>query len=273
VSGTGFSACLAFALATAPGISFGQVAAESRPTFEVASIKLNKANTPVDMGVGNGQGGGHNVTLKALLAFAYRLPDFQISGGPGWAGSERFDVEGKAQDRAADPDRLRRMLQSLLEDRFQLKLHRETKAAPAYALLIAKGGPKIKRSQDQTSPAVNGPAPPGAGPNHGAMRLGASSLIGNAVMLSLFTRLLSQRLDRPVIDRTNLTGRFDLQLQWSPEVGEPLYGPGGNPLPPGDPSGPSIFTAIQEQLGLKLESIHMPVEFLVIGHAEMPSAN
>jgi uncharacterized protein (TIGR03435 family) len=131
----------------------------------------------------------------------------------------------------------------------------------------------MKPSADQISPEVNGPAPRGAGPNHGAVRIGAGSLIGNAVTLPLFARFLSQKLDRAIIDRTNLTGRFDIQLQWSPGVGEQLLDPGGNPLPPADSSGPSIFSAIQEQLGLKLESVRGPVEMFVIDQVEKPSEN
>jgi uncharacterized protein (TIGR03435 family) len=140
---------------------------------------------------------------------------------------------------------------------------------------VAKGGPKAKLSADQASSSdVNGPSPPGAaGPNHGAFHLGPGSMIGNAVTLALFTRFLSQRLDRIVIDKTNLAGRFDIQLKWTPDEGEAPFDPGGNPLPPADSSGPSIFTAIQEQLGLKLESARGPVEVLVIDHVEQPTAN
>ena len=258
------------AIATA---SFGQAPAGKRASFAVASIKPDKTDRPVTLGVGNGQGGGRNVTLKMLIALAYQVQEFQISGGPGWIGSDRFDVEGKAEDPKADPSQLRLMLQSLLEDRFQLKLRSETREAPVYALVVANGGPKIKLVADQTTPTVNGPAQPGAGPNRGAMRIGRGSLVGNAVMLSLFARLLSQRLDRPVIDRTHLNGRFDIQLNWTPDVGETSLDPGGNPLPPSDSGGPSLFTAIQEQLGLKLERARAPVDLLIVERVEKPSAN
>ena len=248
-----------------------------RPVFDVASIKPNKANNLADLefGVGDGQGGGKDVTLKILIGLAYRLQQFQISGGPSWASSERFDVEGKTENRKADPDQLRLMLQSLLEDRFKLKLHRETKVSSVYALVVAKEGPKIKLSSDQTSPDVNGPAPPGAGPNHGAFNIGPGSLIGNAATMALFTRFLSQRLGRTIIDKTNLTGRFDIQLQWTPGVGENPFDPGGRTLPQRQPDSAdlSIFTAIQHQLGLKLESTKGPVDFLVIDRVEQPSPN
>ena len=261
------------AIAAIGAPSFGQSRSGLRPSFEVASIKPSKTNSGVTAGVGNGQGGGRNITLKGLIAAAYRVQEFQIVGGPRWIGSDRFDVEGKAENPRADPDQLRLMLQSLLEDRFQLKLHRENKQAPIYALVVAKDGPKIKLAPDQTSPPVNGPAEQGAGPNHGAMRIGGGSLVGNAVTLSLFIRLLSQRLDRTVVDKTNLDGRFDIRLYWTPDVGEVALDPGGNPLPPADATGPSIFTAIQEQLGLRLESTTGPVDLIIIDHVEKPSAN
>jgi len=246
-----------------------------RPVFELASIKPS-SNSPdtLEFGAGDGQGGGRYVTLKILIGLAYRLQDFQISGGPGWVSSDRFDVEGKAQDPTADPDQCRLMLQSLLEDRFQLKLRRETKEVPICTLVVGEGGPKIKWSADQTSPEVNGPASPGAGPNHGAIQLGAGSLIGNAATMALFTKFLSQRLGRALIDKTNLTGRYDIQLRWSPEVGEVPFDPGGRILRMAtDSSEPSIFTAIQDQLGLKLESARTPIDMLVIDHAERPSEN
>lgn len=254
------------------------IAAQSpRPSFDVASIKRNKGSNLDDLefGVGDGKGGGKDVTVKILIGLAYRLQQFQISGGPSWAGSERFDVEGKTDDRSASPDKIRLMLQSLLEDRFKLRVHNETKNAPVYALVVLKSGPKIKLSADQSPQDVNGPAPPGGGPNHGAMRMGAGNLVGNAVPLSLFARLLSQRLDRPVIDKTTLAGRFDIQVQWTPGIGEAPFDPGGRPLvqPETDLSKVSVFTAIQEQLGLKLESTKGPVDLLVIDHVEEPSAN
>jgi uncharacterized protein (TIGR03435 family) len=245
----------------------------ARPEFVVASIKRNTPSCCASGGVGNGGSRNKDVTLKMLIGTAYQVQEFQISGGPGWIGSDRFDVEGKAEDPKANFDQLRLMLQSLLEDRFKLKLHRETKEIPVYALVVGKGGPKIALNPDQTSPEVNGPAQPGAGPNRGAIRIGAGSLIGNAVTMSLFARFLSQRLDRLVIDKTSLAGRFNVQLQWTPTEGENPFDPGGNALPPADPSRPSVFTAVQEQLGLKLESARGTVEILVIDHAEQPTAN
>ena len=240
------------------------------PKFEVASIKPTHEPGGVTFGVGNGGGGGRNVSLKTLMAFAWRLQEFQISGASGWVGSDRFDIEAKAANPSTDPDQLRIMLQSLITERFQLQFHFDTRETAVYLLTVSKGGPKMHRSGDQFSPTVNGPPLPGAGPNRGALRVGSGSLIGNAVPLSLFTRLLSQRA---VLDRTGLSGRFEIELRWTPGPGEMPYDPGGNPLPPADVSGPSVFAAIQEQLGLKLESARGPVQFLVIDQVRKPSAN
>lgn len=244
------------------------------PEFAVASIKPTHAIGGVTFGAGNGGSGGRNVTLRILIAFAYRLQEFQVSGGPSWIASDRFDVQGKAADPKTTPDQLRVMLQSLLADRFQLKFHRQMKDSLVYTLVVAKDGLKIKLADDQESPSVDGRSLPGAGPNRGAVRIGAGSLIGNAAPLSLFSRLLSQRLDRTIIDETNLAGRYNFQLQWTPGPGEMPYDPGGNPLPPpADSSGPSVFAAIREQLGLELKPSRAPVEMFVIDHAEEPSEN
>jgi uncharacterized protein (TIGR03435 family) len=264
---------------TVIGLTQAQNAASTRPEFAVTSVKLNRTGCCTSGGVSRGRGGGKNTTLKELMAFTYRLQQFQISGGPRWINSDRFDIEGKAEDPNASFDQLRLMLQSLFEDRFKLKVHRETKESPAYALVIGKGGPRIKLSRDQSPDNVDGPAPPGAGPNHGAIRIGVGNLVGNAVTLSWFASMLSPRLDRLIIDKTNLSGRFDIRLQWAPSAGENLFevpteiiDMNGVTLRP-DPAGPSIFSAIQEELGLKLESTKAPVELLVIDHVEQPSAN
>lgn len=263
-----------------------QTTTTARPEFAVTSVKPNHTGCCTTWGAGNrgGGGGGKNVTLKELMGFAYRLQQFQISGGPRWIGSDRFDIEGKAEDPNIDFDRVRLMLQSLFEDRFKLKVHRETKQSAVYALVVGKGGSKIKLSRDQSPENVDGPSPPGAGPNHGAIRIGVGNLVGNAVTLSWFATMLSQRLDRLIVDKTSLTGRFDIRLQWTPNAGEYPFDPGGNRLPTSiidmngttvtlDPSGPSIFSAIQEQLGLRLESAKAPVDVLVIDRVERPSEN
>ncbi len=226
-------------------------------------------------GVGNGGASEHSVTLKMMIGLAYRLQEFEILGGPSWVDSDRFDIEARAADPNADPDQLRLMLQSLLADRFQLKVHGETKTNSVYFLVVAKNGPKMKRSADQDSPEVNGPSAPGAGPNRGALRFGPGAMTGNAVTFSLFTRYLAQRMDRTILDKTNLSGRYDIQLLWQPGEGENPLDPGANRVQsaPGDPSRPSIFSALEEQLGLKLESAKSPIAVLLIDSVEHPSEN
>jgi len=162
----------------------------------------------------------------------------------------------------------------LLADRFQLTLHRETKEQSVYALLVAKNGPKLQESQTK-----DGQAKEGTGPRGPMMRMGRGELSGQGVALDMLTRTLSSQLGRTVIDRTGLKGNFDFKLTWTPDPGQSAGPPGGGPPPgadappPPDPNGPSIFTALQEQLGLRLESQKGPVEMLVIDRVEKPSEN
>jgi uncharacterized protein (TIGR03435 family) len=244
-----------------------------RPKFEVASIRPSKPDTRSTFGIGNGEGIGTNVTLKTVIAFAYGLQPYQILDGPAWISSDHFDIEARAADPKTPPDRLRLMLQSLFADRFKLAVHRESKLSNVYDLLVVKGGPRITLSADQTSPDVNGPPPTGAGPNRGAIMLGPGSMIGNGAPISQFVSLLSQRLDHTVIDKTSLTGRFDIRLQWAPDVGENPLSPAGDTLPISPQDAPVIFAAIQDQLGLKLKPAKELVEFLIVDHVEKPSEN
>ena len=257
-----------------PAWLLSQTGATTRPTFAVTSVKPNHMNCCTSGGVGDGGSVNRNVTLKGLIGTAYRIQGFRIFGGPGWINTERYDADGKADDPKADFDQLRLMLRSLLEDRFGLKAHRETRTTAVYALVVDKNGPKMKLSADQLSPDVHGPSAPGSAlPNHGALRFGPGSVIGNAVQLSFFcSGFLSDATERLVIDRTNLTGRYDIRLQWTPD-GESAANSGGNSTAQPAEAGPSIFTAVLEQLGLRLEPVKAPVEVLVIDHAEKPSAN
>ena len=254
-----------------------------RPEFEVASIKLNKSG---DLRVMiNTAGGGRftatNIPLQRLIMNAYRVKNFQISGAPAWLNSERYDVEAKA---AGNPstDEVGRMLQTLLEDRLQLKFHRETKELPVYALVIAKGG-KLHETEGDCGPRT-GPQPPpepGKLPTApcGGFFLFPGHLSGQKVAISQLVDSLSLFTARDVLDKTNLTGKYDINLEYTPEQGQFQAPPGGAPppglppLPQADPNGPSLFTALQEQLGLKLESQKGPVEILVIDRVEHLSEN
>jgi uncharacterized protein (TIGR03435 family) len=192
-----------------------------------------------------------------LIGLAYDVFDSQISGGPNWLDTEKYDIQAKAGS-ALKVWRMRLMLQSLLAERFRLALHRETKEEPIYELVVAKGGPKIE-------PAAGAKTP-------GHLRVGTGQLTGIAAPISWLTQSLSGNLDRYVVDKTGLNGNYNFTLQWTPDMGQlPQQRP--DALPPPDASGPSIFTALQEQLGLQLKSEKGPVETLVIDHAERPSAN
>ena len=264
----------------------------SRQSFEVATIKQNTAvqgrSRLAD------QPGGRfvatRISLRTLIGAAYQgnPPTGQLSGGPNWIDSDLWDIEAKAPEGSVPPNptfgfpsQMILMLQSLLEDRFQLKLHRETRESAIYDLTIAKGGSKLKLSDDQTPPSMSGPgAPPPQPivPPRGAMKMVSGDFEASALSFGDFAKALAALyLHRPVDDKTGLKGLYDIKLRWTPDpaIGAPL-GPGGPvaPVPPtADTSGPDIFTAIQEQLGLKLDSAKGPVEVLVIDSAQKPSGN
>ena len=207
------------------------------------------------------------VPLKLLITEAYDVRDFQVSGGPPWIATDRWDLVAKAD---GVPDRIpmgqfKPMLAALIEDRFQIKTHRETKELPIYALVIDKKGSKLQANAGEPGPQL---------------RMGRGQLIGKKIPMAMVAQQLSQQLGRTVVDKTGLTGDFDFTLNWIPDPGQgggffgPPPGPGGSEgSPPGDPNGPSIFTAVQEQLGLKLESEKGPVEILVLDKVERPTEN
>jgi bla regulator protein blaR1 len=250
-------------------------------TFEVASIKPTAADFRGTM-FQLQPGGGLKVmgaNLKTLLAYIYDVREFQISGGPGWINSDRYDIVAKSERAAgsenapADPlkqtddqrktflEQTRQRMQALLADRFHLVVHRETKEAPVYALVVSKNGSKLQPAKD-------------GGPDR--MRMGRAEINGEAVEMQMLVMPLANILGRPVINKTGLAGKFDFKLEWTPDPNQ-AFGNFGPPPPdappPGDPSGPSIFTAVQEQLGLRLESEKGPVEMVVIDRVEKPSEN
>jgi len=245
--------------------------------YEVASIKPNKYSSHMlGLGFWIERFTATSVTLQGLIREAYEVEDNQISGAPPWLYSERYDIEAKADKSVADEllklsfdqrvIEYRRMLQTLLADRLKLTLHSETKELPVYALVIAKNGPKLKDVK-----------PGDADPS--GMTFGRGLFKGQGVRIAFLVRMLSQQqLGRPVLDKTGLTGKYDFTLQWTPEENRaPMFkgtrDGGQGPDSPPDSSGPSIFTAIQEQLGLKLEAQKGPAEVLVIDHVERPSEN
>jgi uncharacterized protein (TIGR03435 family) len=241
-----------------------------RPSFEVATIKPGDPSDPRTF-VGTQRGGNFftiNATAKMLIGFAYDVRPHQISPGPGWLDSDKFTIEAKPDSAVPIPrgpeaeGKYRRLAQSLLADRFKLAVHREIKEGEIYELVVSKNGPKLKEASDTAKP----------GPRGIGMR-GRGHLTGSAAPLNIFVNTLSQLLGRPVVDKTGLKGKYDFILLWTPDPAEltPIGGP-DVPLPP-DLAGPSLFTALQEQLGLKLQSAKGPVEILVIDHVEKPDAN
>ncbi len=265
VAGLSLSACQVF------GQSFSSQTTASRPGFEVASIKLNKSGDSrvMTLPVRGGRFTATNIPLQYLIGAAYHITNSQqLRGAPPWLLSERYDIEAKAE---GDPsfDAMLVMLQSLLEDRLQLKFHHETKNLPVYALLVAKPG--------RFQPAEGGCGPRPSTPTPCRFMILPGHLGGPRVTIAQLVDALSAATGRVVLDKTNLPGSYDISLDYTPEQGQfqaPEGAPTGTPLsPPIDANGPSLFTALAEQLGLKLEPEKGPVEVMVIDHVERPSDN
>jgi uncharacterized protein (TIGR03435 family) len=270
------------------GIAVGVAAQKpARLAFAVASVKANKSSGssgPFALGfLSGGRFTATNVTVQRLIAAAYRMPASRISGGPNWLTSDRFDIQAKTDDPdpSQDVDGVPRqflMLRGLLADRFRLAVRNEVRELPIYALVLTRSdrklGPRLHAVtvdcaavRAASSPTAPPPPPrPDERPPCGIGVRGNSLIAGGATMTQL-ANALSDRADRIVVDKTNLTGNFDLDLAWT---AIPNADPSGSPtIDPGAP--PLIFTAIQEQLGLKLESTKGPVAVLVIDHVEHPT--
>lgn len=225
-----------------------------------------------------------NATLRILIREAYQLQDFQIIGGPAWMASDRFDVVVKPRGTlpaapAGGVPPVQQMLRAFLADRFKLNARLETREMPTYDLGFARAdkslGPGLRPSTvDCAAIAARGvppqPAPPGERPRCGA-RGGMGRLTAGAFPMSQLAIALSQAVGRPVIDRTGLTGVFDVDLAWTPDQFRKGVAPAGRPAPPGiDPDGPSLFMAVQQQLGLKLDFGKGRVDVLLVEGAEVP---
>ena len=288
------AASLSFGLLNAPRVraQSTQTTAASLPSFEVASIKPNRSG---DMRIGirfqPGRFTTTGATVKQLIGLAYNVRDFQVSGGPSWISSDKYDIDAKEPDALAEelaklpPDQRREkmglLIQSLLADRFKLKVSHGARDLPEYALVVAKNGPKLQEAKPGDTYPNGFKGPDGRALGHGGMmRMGPGQLTGQAVPMTFLVQQLSQQLGRTVLDQTGLKGNYDFTLKWTPDQssvpmfqGPPGGGPGPDNAPPPESSGPSIFTAVQEQLGLKLESTKGPVDILVIDHVEKPSEN
>jgi uncharacterized protein (TIGR03435 family) len=259
----------AIAIAVIPAVS--QTPGQ-KPTFEVASIKPNNSGSGSSRTSADSNSGrliATNVTLRSFILSCYHLFDFQLVGGPDWMDSARFDFDARAQ--VASPptsanrtDEMPLMIQSLLEDRFQLKTHRETRELPVFMLVVVKDGSKLQ-------PTIEGRPGPGglrAGSSRSSGTAAGTEMSGSGISISGLIDMFSTRVGRPIIDKTNLAGTYDFTVKFAPYVASPTTLDSAT-----EPIGPSIFTAIQEQLGLRLESAKGPVEVLVIDSVSKPSEN
>jgi uncharacterized protein (TIGR03435 family) len=259
---------------------------QSPPQFEVASVKP-AAPDQRGMFVRTMPGGRvniNNMTLKEMIVIAWRIQPFQVSGGPSWMDSARYDISAKSETTPKEGE-VSLMIQALLKERFQLTMHQETKELPVYALVVKKEGklgPGLTESKEgsctpfDASKPPPGPPEPGKprAPGCGGMMMSPRQVTATAAPVSSLAPSLSRMLGRTVIDKTGLTGKYDIVLQWTPDESQVIrQGPDAPPSPPSDSSLPSIFTALQEQLGLKLESQKGPVEIFIIDRAEKPSEN
>jgi uncharacterized protein (TIGR03435 family) len=264
--------------------AFSQTPPPSRPQFEAASVKPNTGSgRGVSIGSPSpGRFRAENVWLRFLIQTAWNVKDFQVSGGPSWAASERYDIDATTDGKVPFAQ-MRLMLQTLLEERFQLVLHQESKDLPVYELAIAKSGMKLQAPKEGgcvTRAPDAPPQPPVPGqppPNYcGATSWSPRSLDGSAISMQTLTTLLANILQHPVIDKTGFAGTFDVHLAWTADQSTPgLMAPDlpQPALPSGDAPGPTIFTVIAEQLGLKLLPGKAPTEVLVIDRAEKPTGN
>ncbi len=254
--------------------ALGVPAAAQRVEFEVASVKLHTSDDQRVMMVA--QPGGRfvaaNIPLRLLIRTAFQLQDDQIVGGPNWLATDRFDIEARAPELPGPPNaQLLAMLKSLLADRFKLTTHGEKRELPVFALERARRdgslGPGLRPTAcpelafdiSRPQPCTN-------------VQTGFGALTLRGMPFNQFTPFLSPYVNRVVVDRAGLDGRYDIELKWTPE--QPGQGPAGAGQPPAsDPDALSIFTAIQEQLGLRLYSTKDMVDVLVIDTLEHPTPN
>ncbi len=244
-----------------------RMAPDANPAFEVATIKPSDPARPEQIITLRGvEVIATNTTVHDLINLAYWLHPKQLTGGPAWTESDKFDMTGKP-DAPGQPnvDQMKTMIQKLLADRFQLKFHFDKRDLPAYAIRIAKTGAKITRSQDD---------PKGIpGWNFRRTPAGMTMSFRNSP-LSQFAALLQNSMDKPVVDQSGLSERYDFTSTFTPDAAQAVL-IGGPPTPAADnpDAAPDLFAAFQQQLGLKLESTRAPVDVMVIDKVEKPSEN
>ena len=246
-------------------------AAETRlPVFAVASVRQNESPaSPFKLAFTSDGVTIENVSLLSIIRAAYGMfntLDDKFIGVPGWANNENFDIEAKVDDadvavfQKLNFDKRQLMVQALLADRFKLRAHQETRELPIYELVIAKNGPKLQASA--------------ANPVPGDITTGPGRITGTNVVMFRLETALTRVLGRTIVDKTGLRGPYDFTLNWTPDEAEPSSSQSSNGVTQeSDAPGGSIFTAIQEQLGLKLVPAKGPVGVLVVDHVEYPTSN
>ena len=278
------------------GLLFGAAAlaqTPARPAFEAAAIHLHPNCTGQGGGRGNLSSGRLDLpcaSIRSLIRAAHGMFDangkmlarpVSAIGGPGWLDSDLYDLDAKAEGAASLDQTVGRMLQTFLEDRCKLKVHREARETPVYALTVAKGGPKLKESTPDSCIPLDLTHPPEdqrAAPCGFPMMRGDGRTItveAKGATVAEFAGRAMAQMDRQVIDKTGLTARYDIHLEYSREssVRMLLNGADAAGAAPPDSGGESIFSAVQSQLGLRLASDKAPIDVIVVDSVERPSAN
>jgi uncharacterized protein (TIGR03435 family) len=295
-------------------------AQDPAPVAYVASVKKNAGGLGAQMRIAPGMISANGVPVRLLMRQAFgQLQDFQLVGGPAWINSDRFDIEAKLEGGGPmTPQSIQSVLRQILEERFALKVHRETRELPIYALMLARSdgrlGPNIKPSTPECTTLIaqrgrgpapgpdgrggvtvtrGGPPPDGRGgpgraggppppldfdapPVCGQRGGGFGRMRAGGTTMADFATMISGTAQRVVVDKTGLTGYYDIALTYTPANDQLPQGPpppGAPAPPPIDPDGPTFFTAIQEQLGLKLDNQRGPVEVVVIDSIQQPTEN
>jgi uncharacterized protein (TIGR03435 family) len=266
---------LVIALLAAPTIAQQPAATTPQsaiPVYDVVSIHPHSAlDNTTSFSSRPGNFAATNATLKQLISFAWGIREDLISGLPGWADTAHFDVTAKVSD--FDPaafknftrEQHQAMLRPVLTDRFHVKVHTEIKTLGVFNLVLTKDGPKFKKNPP---PPVDPDNPTKDQQGRGNITINNNDLTATAVPLSSIAEMLAGQLNHTVIDKTGLTGDYDLKLKWTPDEESNKAADNGTGDRP-----PDLFTALQEQLGLKLDSAKGPVTTLVVDHAEQPSPN
>ena len=257
----------------------------AQEAFEVASIKPRTGDRAIGGVSTPDRFVRADATLRDLIRYAYNVQEFQIEGGPAWLGSTRFDVNAKAASAPSSPDGMRGLVRRLLEDRFALRTRTESRDMARYDLVIARSdgrlGEKLRRSSIDCEAIVGSGTVsaedrarcdlrfrPKVDSSGGSPRISSMTLMVQGIRLTRLATLLQNEVERIIIDKTGLDGTFDLELEFAPQAKRPIGLP-GPPSPPAD--GPNLFTALPEQLGLKLESVRGAVPVIVIDRAELPT--